>query len=146
MKNESWLDQRPQRSRRRTRGAAVVEFAIVAPVFVLFVFGLVEYGRMVMVQQVITNATREGARSAVVEGATEQDAKDTVVEFCTAAGIPATEQSVSVSADPQAAAVGDPITVSVSVPYASVSWLPAPMYLANKQLAASTAMRKESSQ
>ncbi len=45
--------------RRNRRGAAAVEFAIVAPVFFLLVFGMIEYGRMVMVQQVITNASRE---------------------------------------------------------------------------------------
>ncbi len=39
-----------------------MEFAVVAPVFLLLVFGMIEYGRMVMVQQVITNASREGAR------------------------------------------------------------------------------------
>src|SRR5690606_32800631 len=51
--------------RRNRRGASAVEFALVAPIFVLFVFGMVEYGRMVMVQQVLTNASREGARRAV---------------------------------------------------------------------------------
>src|SRR5205823_8867626 len=41
--------------RRNRRAAAAVEFAVVAPVFFLLVFGMIEYGRMVMVQQVITN-------------------------------------------------------------------------------------------
>ena len=52
--------------RRKKRGAAVVEFAIVAPLFILLVFGMIEFGRMVMVQQVLTNASREGARLAVL--------------------------------------------------------------------------------
>ena len=55
--------------RRKRRGAAVVEFAIVAPLFFLLIFGMIEYGRMVMVQQVITNASREGARRAVAKTA-----------------------------------------------------------------------------
>ncbi|TFG81694.1 MAG: pilus assembly protein, partial [Chromatiales bacterium] len=46
-------------------GTAAVEFAIVAPVFFLFVFGLIELGRIVMVQQALTNAAREGCRTAV---------------------------------------------------------------------------------
>ncbi len=50
--------------RRNRRGTAAVEFALVAPVFFLLVFGMIEYGRMVMVQQVITNASREGRASA----------------------------------------------------------------------------------
>ena len=31
---------------------------------------MIEYGRMVMVQQILTNASREGARAAVLDGAT----------------------------------------------------------------------------
>jgi len=63
--------ERPCRLYRRNRRAtAAVEFAIVAPVFLLMVFGMIEYGRMVMVQQIITNAPREGARTAVLAGAT----------------------------------------------------------------------------
>ena len=42
---------------------------MVAPVLFLIVFGMIEFGRMVMVQQVITNASREGARVAVLDGA-----------------------------------------------------------------------------
>ncbi|HUG68005.1 MAG TPA: TadE family protein [Pirellulaceae bacterium] len=49
-------------SYRKQRGAAAVEFAAVAPIFVLLLFGMLEFGRMVMVQQILTNATREGAR------------------------------------------------------------------------------------
>lgn len=50
---------------RRT-AAHLVEFAVVAPVFFLFLFGIFEYGRYVMTLQVMTNAAREGARYAVV--------------------------------------------------------------------------------
>ncbi len=53
-----------------------MEFAVVAPVFLLLVFGMIEYGRMVMVQQVITNASREGARVAVLDGSTAVDVGD----------------------------------------------------------------------
>ena len=56
--------------RKQRRGAATVEFAVVAPVFFLLVFGMIEYGRMVMVQQIIVNAAREGCRAAVLDGST----------------------------------------------------------------------------
>ena len=51
---------------------------MVAPIFLLLVFGMIEYGRMVMVQQVLTNASREGARVAVLDGTTAQQVSDTV--------------------------------------------------------------------
>ncbi len=60
--------------RRNRRGAAVVEFAVVAPVFFLLVFGMIEFGRAIMVQQILTNASREGARVAVLDSPTPRPA------------------------------------------------------------------------
>ena len=44
----------------------MIEFAFVSIVFFMFLFGVVEYGRFAMVIQLMNNAAREGARSAVV--------------------------------------------------------------------------------
>jgi Flp pilus assembly protein TadG len=135
--------QTPHRSvRKRRRGAAAVEFAIVLPVFVILVFGMIEYGRMVMVQQVITNASREGARRAVLDGATTSSVQSAVTTYLTNAAI--NGGSTEVSPEPSAAASGDPVTVTVSIPFSAVSWLPTPMYLGGKTLSASTTMRRES--
>jgi len=54
------------RSWKSRRAAAVVETAAVASVFVLFLFGVMEYCRYIFVRQLIANAGREGARYAVV--------------------------------------------------------------------------------
>lgn len=128
--------------RKNRRGAAAVEFAIVLPVFVLLVFGMIEYGRMVMVQQVITNASREGARQAVLDGATTTAVQSAVTSYLSSAQV--SGGSSTVSPDPTGAASGDPITVTVSIPFSSVSWLPSPMFLGGKTLSASTTMRRES--
>jgi len=48
------------------RGVHAVEFAFVALIFFMFLFGVLEYGRLVFTRQVIFNAAREGARYAVV--------------------------------------------------------------------------------
>ena len=50
-------------NRKRRLGTAVVEFASLRSSFSCD-FGMIEFGRMVMVQQIITNASREGARYA----------------------------------------------------------------------------------
>ena len=57
------------RSRLR-RGVAMAEFAIILPIFMLAVIGIIEFGRAVMVQQILVNAAREGARRAIIPGAT----------------------------------------------------------------------------
>jgi Flp pilus assembly protein TadG len=124
----------------------VVEFAIVAPIFVLFVFGMIEYGRMVMVQQVLTNATREGARLAVLDGATEDEVVEAVVDYCTSSRVAVAATNVDIDPDPATAPFGTPVSVTVGVQFSDVSWLPSPMYLGATQLNATSVMRKESSQ
>ncbi len=57
---------------RRHTGAAVVEFAVVAPLLVMLTFGMIEISRIVMVKQLLINASREGARLAVLPTATDQ--------------------------------------------------------------------------
>jgi Flp pilus assembly protein TadG len=46
----------------RERGAEAVEFALVVPVFLLLVFGVVDFGYMINHDTMINNASREGAR------------------------------------------------------------------------------------
>jgi Flp pilus assembly protein TadG len=138
--------ERPCRLYRRNRRAtAAVEFAIVAPVFLLLVFGMIEYGRMVMVQQIITNASREGARTAVLDGATTASVETAVNNYLSSGSISGATVTVSPN-PPSSAQYGDPVTVTVSVPFSQVSWLPSPMYLGGKTLTSSTVMRRETSQ
>ena len=124
------------------RGAAAVEFAVVLPVFITLVFGMIEYGRMVMVQQVITNAAREGCRKAIMDGATSQEVQDVVNNYLESAGITSATITITPS-EPSEAGAGEPVTVSVSVPYDQVSWLPAPMYLSGTEMSATCVMRRE---
>ena len=136
------------RSCRRSRlGAAAVEFAIVAPIFFLMIFGMVEFGRMVMVQQIITNASREGARMAVLDGATTTEVTTSITTYLSNASINNVTPTVTIAPDPpSSASYGAPVTVSVSVPFNQVSWLPSPMFLGGKTLSASTVMRRETVQ
>lgn len=127
------------------RGAAVVEFAIVAPVLLLLVLGMIEYGRLIMVQQVLTNATREGARKAVLDGSTTADVTTVVNEYLSTSRVSGAIVTISPS-PPGNAKFGDPVTVSVQVPFNEVSWLPTPMFLSGKTISAATVMRRETVQ
>lgn len=119
-----------------------MEFAVVAPVFFLLVFGMIEYGRMVMVQQVITNASREGARVAVLDGSTAADVSTAAEGLLSGASI--SGANISVTPNPPSSAVyGAPVTVAVSVSFNQVSWLPTPMFLGGHTLSATTVMRRE---
>lgn len=55
------------RQPRNSRGQSLVEFALVLPIFLLLLFGLVDGGRLVYQHSVLSQAAREGARLASVE-------------------------------------------------------------------------------
>lgn len=83
--------------RRRDRGEggqAVLEFAMILPLILLLIFGLVDFGRAYYTWLVVTNAAREGARV----GATQQPltAINTRI-YDTAAGLDADELTISVT-------------------------------------------------
>jgi Flp pilus assembly protein TadG len=120
----------------------VVEFAIVAPLFFLLVLGIIEFGRMVMVQQILTNASREGARRAVLETATAPDVETVVADYLTSASVPGATVTVA-PGSLSGLGFGDPVTVTVSVPFNQVSWVSAPWFLGGKTLSAQSVMRAE---
>jgi len=59
----AWRRHRTVRRLRGERGAAVVEFALVVPVLILLVLGIVEYGKAVNAQATLSSAAREAART-----------------------------------------------------------------------------------
>lgn len=72
------MSRRPLMNRGE-RGAAAVEFALVAPLLILLVFGIIEFGRVWSARNVYISAAREGARVAAV-GGTADAAKTRVQE------------------------------------------------------------------
>ena len=57
-----------RRSRRRRRaGQALVEFALVIPVFLLIMMGILDFGRAILAYNTLSNAARDGARVAIVD-------------------------------------------------------------------------------
>ena len=130
------------RSAKNRRAAAVVELAFTAPVLFLLVFGMIDVGRAVMVQNLLTNAARDGARSAVLDGATASEIQSRVTDYLAASSI--SGATATVSPNPLTLAdLGDPVTVTVQVPFDSVSWLPSSMYFQGANLQATVVMRRE---
>jgi Flp pilus assembly protein TadG len=131
-----------RRRAQRRRGAAVVEVAVLAPLMVLLVFGMIDVGRALMVQHLLTNAARDGARAAILDGATASDVEAQVEAYLADSSVPAA--TVTVTPNPlDSAAVGDPVTVNASVSFDSVSWLPSSWYLRGTTLEAAVVMRRE---
>jgi Flp pilus assembly protein TadG len=124
------------------RGAALIEFALVLPVLLLLIAGIIEFGRTVMVQQILTNASREGARKAALPGTTNSDVEAVVTNYMQAANV-ASADSVTVTPSASAAAAGDAVKVTVTIKFSKVGWLPMSWFVGDPLLNASTTMRKE---
>ncbi|MCW2848984.1 MAG: pilus assembly protein [Marmoricola sp.] len=83
--------RRPGRARARSRdqrGAVVVEFALIVPLLLLLVFGILEFGYMMSRDTAIDNAARDGARVASLDG-TFSDVCTAVKSELSGSGIPA---------------------------------------------------------
>src|SRR5687767_6075312 len=140
---------RPTSAARRS-AAAAIEFAVVLPVLLMFVLGIIEYGRMLMVAQVTTTASREGARYAVQADTTVAGVDGYVRTYLSSAGIPADAVSgVAVehqvpTTDPQytpqnqgwvatnslsALLPGTAVRVRVAINFTAVSWLPSGVFV-----------------
>lgn len=111
----------------------MVELAVILPLIVLLLFGMSEATRMCMVAQLLTNAAREGCRVAVSNTRTQSDVVSRVNATLAAAGLSTAGATTTVTISPsrpslQASKRGDKITVTISVPFRKVNWLPNPFF------------------
>jgi Flp pilus assembly protein TadG len=70
-----------KRLKKNERGAALLEAAITVPIILLISVGIFEFGRAYQTWQVLTNAAREGARLAVIEGSTDTMVRTRVNQY-----------------------------------------------------------------
>ncbi len=140
--------------RHLRRGAALVEMALVLPVFLAIVMGIIEFGRGMWVCNMVTNAAREGARLAVLDCSTNAQVQQSITTFLTSStGVAADDINVLIAISP---APGDPtpvtecslcqtrdlIAVTVTLPFNSVALIPG-SYLTGANLTGRSAMRHE---
>jgi Flp pilus assembly protein TadG len=139
-----------RRKNQSRRGAAAVEFALVAPLlFLTIVLPLFEFGRAMMVLDTLANAAQVGCRRGALPGTSTSTITTTVNGLLTGQGISGATTTVSVNgnsgADANQAVHNDVISVQVSVPYGNTTWLPVSsmQYLSDKPLTRTKVMCRE---
>jgi Flp pilus assembly protein TadG len=90
------------------RGAAAVEFALILPILMLILFGVIEFGGVYNAQLMVTGAAREAAREMAIHGS---PSAATTAAIDAAVGIDAADLEVTVSLP--ACTAGADITVTV---------------------------------
>jgi Flp pilus assembly protein TadG len=106
--------------RRDRSGQALVEFALVMPLLLLFLVGIIEFGRGWNVHQVITDAAREAARKCVIydPATTQAQVENTAKNAMAAVGInTAPPVAITVTGFNQPQPTGTACTVTIQLPY-----------------------------
>lgn len=129
------------------RGATLVEFAVIAPVFFMMVLGIIEIGRACMVTELLTEAARRACRQGVIEGSSSSTIQAAATNYLTSVGISGESANVYVNDAPAGSTnvstmpAYTEITVVVTVPAANVSWGPVQFVTGN--LSGTYTMRRE---
>jgi Flp pilus assembly protein TadG len=136
----------------RRSGAAAVELAVLMLFLVpLFLYGLLEVGRMVEVSQILDNAVREGARQASTGQLSDTQCMAVVREYLLNEGLPTANVNVTVTNlgfpgnvsppdnNPQHASDLDQLQIAATIPFKDVRWINLPLVSnTTTQLGAST--------
>ena len=100
---------------RSDRGAAAVEFALVVPVLLVLVLGIVEFGRAYNIQTTLSAAAREGVRTMALQNSAP--AARTSAKSAAAPAVTLTDGQISVSAACPVAGTNTSATVTVTINY-----------------------------
>lgn len=123
----------------KKRAAVAVELAVVTPVMLAMLFGIIEFGWLFTVQHTMLNAAREGARFGSLEGVDSTEISPHVQQYLTAVGV---DQTATIEVtDPTEA---DPtVTVRVTIPRDDVSLVGHFFGFSGGTLEGMASMRKE---
>ncbi len=149
------MDRRFARgARRHRRGTACVEFAVLSPILLILILGIIDVGQFVNVGQSVSNASREGARVAARQATTNVSQVQTAVsDYLTDMhpNLPSSAVQVTVAgagnplagADLAAVATGLPISVQVVVQFDAVRWINGLTFLNGRTVTKTTVSRRE---
>lgn len=130
--------KRLHRNHRRT-GAALTEFAVVAPLLFLFFFAAFEFCRVAMIRHTADNAVYEGCRLAIIPGATSAEVEAETRRIMSSLGV----TKVSVAVSPTAIVEEtEEVTVRIDVPLDENSFVPN-QFVAGRSIQRELTLRRE---
>jgi len=132
--------KRQIRGGRSRFGGAIVEMALITPLLMTMLFGIIEYGWVFSVKQGLTNAAREGCRVATLQGSTDEDIRATIDTYLQSMGL-STETTETII---ERATPDNPVErVTIRVRYAQISLLGGFFGNTNWTIGSTCTMRKE---
>jgi Flp pilus assembly protein TadG len=98
------------------RGAVAAEFALLLPLLLIILFGIIDFGMMMYSREIVTNAAREGARAGIVQGPPKRTGGEILAivdNYLTGTGV----NPADVNLTPVGAGLTQPNTLTVSGTY-----------------------------
>lgn len=115
-------------------------------VFFLIVLGLIEMCRVLMVCHMLHEASRRGCRAAVIEGTSNTDAQTAIDNYLHGNYVNGYSMTVLVNdavANANTANADDEVTVQISVPISSITWIPGQTYFFSGTVTEQYTLRRE---
>ena len=129
----------PQQGRSFRRGAALVEFALCVPVFFTIVLGVIEFARMLQLQNTVRQAALEGARAGLTLDGTSANAISAATAITSAIGV--ANPTITVTPNPLTY-TSSTITVTVSANPSQNGWL-LPVFTKGNAISSTITMARE---
>jgi Flp pilus assembly protein TadG len=119
----------------------------------MIILGIIEFGRGMMVSELLNDSARVGARQAILAGSTNAAVTQTITTFMQSTNVNSQAITVSITVTPAAgnpdpanqianAHTGDLCLIQVQVPFNQVSYIPG-TYLVGKTLTGTCGMLHE---
>lgn len=110
-------------SRKSERGAVAVEFALLAPILIMIMLGVMEFGRAYNAQVTLTNAARESARSMAINNS-QTDARTAAKNAATQISPALADSSIVFSAP--SCTEGSQMTVTINYSLSTMTGIAGP--------------------
>lgn len=130
-----------RRHQQSRRGAHIVEMALVLPILIMIVFGIIEFARANQIRQTVKQAAYEGARAGITADATVTAVTTQVNSVLSSVGI--TGSTVTVSPNPITNTTTF-VTVTVSASATANGWF-MKYFTAGQAISAAVTLESENS-
>ena len=127
----------------REEGASAVEFAVIAPLLLLFIFGMIECSWLLMALHATTGASREAARAAAIVSASDADVTNTAVAHMRDSFFSVDTVDVEIAREASPIEGMENITCMVRIDYDDVSVLGNPLGFTFENLTGTSSMMRE---
>lgn len=135
------LPRQPRRLCQSRRGAHIVEMALVLPILIMVVFGIIEFARANQIRQTVKQAAYEGARVGITMDATVANVQNSANSVLSSVGI--SGGTVTVSPNPLTSTTTF-VTVTVSASATANGWF-MKYFTAGQAITAAVTLESENS-